>query len=124
VTAPRRAAQLLATFDQLAEVAGRPVETVIVDQASRSLCVIVTGDDFEELGPYTAPPFAGQLAFGDAGVAELEDPSAVIVGFLEQLDPTSIEQAALNRQGWGSGSLAAEILGVLRELAGGQPRPA
>jgi hypothetical protein len=121
VSAPRRAAQLVATFEQLADVVGRPVETVTVDPVARLLSVVVTGDDFDEVPPLHAPLYAGQIAFTGIESVELNDPSAGIVDFLLHLDPHEIEQAALNRQGFGSGSLAAAIITVLAELAHGRP---
>lgn len=53
----------------------------------------------------------------DATEADL---GPAVAAFLSALDPELIERAALDRQGFGSGSLVAEIFGVLRDIAEGK----
>lgn len=48
------------------------------------------------------------------------DPGPAIAAFIAALDPATIEQAALAKQGWGSGSLTAAILDVLAAIARGE----
>lgn len=49
--------------------------------------------------------------------APTADLGAQIAAWLDTIDPAEIEQAALNRQGWGSRSLTSDLLAVLRERA-------
>lgn len=49
------------------------------------------------------------------------DPRPGLLELLANLDPQQIEQAALNRQGWGDTSLAADILGVISDIVEGKP---
>jgi hypothetical protein len=63
----------------------------------------------------------GVVQITGAPVGEPPDPSEMIVGFLDALDAELVDQVALGRQGWGSGTLTAEIIGVLRDIALGKP---
>lgn len=49
------------------------------------------------------------------------NPGPTIAAFLSALDPAVVEQTALDRQEWGSGSLAKAIIEVLAEIAVGKP---
>lgn len=58
------------------------------------------------------------------GVVHVEVPSpagsdarSAVLAWLQSLDPEELEREALDRQGWGSGGLAADILVVLGALA-------
>jgi hypothetical protein len=48
------------------------------------------------------------------------DPGAVIVEFLDQVDPQALEAEALNRMGWGDGCQTAKVIELLRALATGE----
>lgn len=59
------------------------------------------------------------------GVVEIQgappaDPGAVIVQFLDQIDPVAVEAEALQRMGWGDGCQTAKVLELLRALATGE----
>lgn len=71
----------------------------------------------EQLGD--AEPLEGT---GVVQVVVAGDVRGVVLDWLEHLDPETLEQQALDQQGWGSGrgSLAATILKVLGELAKAQ----
>lgn len=63
----------------------------------------------------------GTVIEGEGAVEVLQPPvddaRRIILAWLDNLDPVVIEQAALDRSGWGSASLAAEIINTLRHLA-------
>lgn len=49
------------------------------------------------------------------------DDHQAILEFLDSIDPQTVEQEALNRQGWGDVLLTEKILEVLREAITGKP---
>lgn len=49
------------------------------------------------------------------------DPRPALLELLDNLDPRQIEQAAMNRQGWGDVSLAGDIIAVIRDIIEGKP---
>lgn len=59
------------------------------------------------------------------GVVEIQgappaDPVAVIVGFLDQVDPQALEAEVLQRMGWGDECQTAKAIEILRALASGE----
>ncbi len=54
---------------------------------------------------------------GEVEVWVADDPGDEVRSWLAHLDPAVIERAALDRQGWGTASLAAETIAVLLNLA-------
>lgn len=49
------------------------------------------------------------------------NPADVVSAWLANIDPAELERAALAAMDIGAGSVAAEMLGVLRRWAGGNP---
>lgn len=52
-------------------------------------------------------------------VPEDFDPGQIIVDFLEQLDPGTVETTALEAMSWGGGTLTQEIIEVIKKAARG-----
>lgn len=51
------------------------------------------------------------------------DDQQAILGFLDAIDPQTVEQEALNRQGWSDRCLTATVIDVLREAITGPQVP-
>lgn len=74
---------------------------------------------------------ADGLTIVGEGVVEIHgappaDPGAVIVEFLDGLDPATLEQEALERLGWGDtgpGAQTAKVIEILREIITGKEDP-
>lgn len=92
------------------ELAG--VASVRVDRVAGMPHPVVTITHHADVAPITGQGVVW-VPVADTG----PDPLAEVLRWLGALDPEQLEQQALDRQGWGSGSLAAEVLAVLADLA-------